>query len=285
MTVTKIKGTFFSRRLLLIFQLAVALLALLASPGFAQENFIVLATTTSTQDSGLLKHILPKFKAGTGIDVRVVALGTGQALATARRGDADVVMVHDPVAEQRFVDDGFGIERRHLMHNDFVLIGPARDPALVAELRNNVAQAFQKIAAAHASFVSRGDRSGTHVAEQGLWEAAGIDPTAARGRWYREAGSGMGATLNMASALSAYTLADRGTWLSFKNRGELRILSEGDAKLRNPYSVILVNPAKHPHVKQEHGRKFMQWLLSAEGKNEIAQFKINGEALFFPGPP
>jgi tungstate transport system substrate-binding protein len=259
-------------------------ISLIAFPVFAEDKFIVVASTTSTQDSGLFTHILPLFKAKTGIDVRVVAQGTGQALATAKKGDADVVFVHDKVAEAKFVEEGFGIDRREVMYNDFVIVGPKNDPAKVAG--KDVIAALRKVEAAKAAFASRGDKSGTHAAELRYWKAADIDPTvdklAGKGTWYRETGSGMGPTLNTASAMNAYAFTDRGTWLSFKNRGELSVLVEGDTKLFNQYGVMLVNPAKHPHVKKELGMQFIDWITSTEGQAAIATYKIEGQQLFFP---
>ena len=247
----------------------------------AQEKFIVVASTTSTQNSGLFGYILPKFIARTGIKVRVVAQGTGQALATGRRGDADVLFVHDKVAEAKFIEVGFGVGRKDVMYNDFILIGPKSDSAKVAGGRDIVA-ALKKVYAAKSPFVSRGDKSGTNAAELRLWKVAGIDPVTGRGAWYRETGSGMGPSLNTASAMNAYILSDRGTWLSFKNRGELTIVVEGDGRLFNQYGVMLVNPAKHPHVKKELGQAFIDWLVSDEGQKTIAGYKIGGEQLFFP---
>jgi tungstate transport system substrate-binding protein len=240
-----------------------------------------VASTTSTQDSGLFGHILPLFKQKTGIDVKVVAQGTGQALDTARRGDADVVFVHAKPQEEKFVADGFGVKRFEVMYNDFVLIGPKSDPAGVAGTKDIVA-ALKAIKEKGAPFVSRGDRSGTHAAELALWKLAGIDIAAAKGPWYRDIGQGMGAALNTASSMNAYVLADRGTWLSFKNRGDLVIAVQGDDKLFNQYGVMLVNPAKHPHVKKELGQAFVDWLVSAEGQKAIADYKIEGQQLFFP---
>jgi tungstate transport system substrate-binding protein len=240
---------------------------------------ITVASTTSTDQSGLFGHILPRFTAATGIQVKVVALGTGQALDLGRRGDADVVLVHDRPAEDRFVAEGYGIERRDVMYNDFVLVGPASDPARIAEAKT-AAEALRRIAAANAPFVSRGDRSGTHAAELRQWQIAGVDPKSTKG--YRDAGAGMGPTLNMAAALNAYTLADRGTWLSFRNRQELRLLLAGDPQLFNPYGMILVNPARHPHVKQAEARRFMAWLAGKEGQEAIASYRIEGQPLFFP---
>jgi tungstate transport system substrate-binding protein len=247
----------------------------------AQERFITVASTTSTEQSGLFGYILPLFEKKTGIQVRVVALGTGQALDLARRGDADVVFVHDPAAEQKFLAEGYGVDRKEVMYNDFVLIGPKSDPARVTGDKDIMA-ALAKIRNAQAPFVSRGDKSGTHAAELRLWKAAGIDIAAARGPWYRETGSGMGPALNTASSMSAYILADRGTWLAFKNRGDLAVLVEGDQRLFNQYGVMLVNPAKHPHVKKDLGQRFIDWLLSREGQSAIASYKVGGEQLFFP---
>ncbi len=263
---------------------AAALVAVISFPALAQDKFIVVASTTSTQDSGLFSHILPLFKGKTGIEVRVVAQGTGQALATAKKGDADVVFVHDKVAEQRFVEEGFGIERREVMYNDFVVVGPKADPAKAAG--RDVIAALKKIEATKSPFASRGDKSGTHAAELRYWKAADVDPSvdklAGKGTWYRETGSGMGPTLNTASAMNAYVFTDRGTWLSFKNRGELAIAVEGDTKLFNQYGVMLVNPAKHAHVKKELGMQFIDWITSPEGQAAIAAYKIEGQQLFFP---
>ena len=247
----------------------------------AQDKSIVVASTTSTEQSGLFGHILPEFTKKTGITVKVVALGTGQALDTGRRGDADVVFVHDRVAEDKFVAEGFGIDRRDVMYNDFVLIGPKSDPAKVAGGRD-IAAALKKIADGQAPFVSRGDKSGTHAAELRYFKDAGVDPTTGKGGWYRETGSGMGPALNTASSMNAYILADRGTWLAFKNRGDLDIVVQGDQKLFNPYGVMLVNPAKHPHVKKTEGMAFIDWIVSPEGQAAIASYKVGGEQLFFP---
>ena len=252
-----------------------------ALPALAQERSITVASTTSTEQSGLFGHILPIFTLETGIAVRVVALGTGQALDVGRRGDADVVFVHDRAAEERFVVEGFGGPRRHVMFNDFVITGPAADPARIAVL-GDTAEALRRIAAARAPFISRGDRSGTHAAELRLWQLAGIDPASGRGQWYREVGQGMGPALNTAAAQGAYILADRGTWLSFRNRQDQRILIEGDARLFNQYGVMLVNAQRHPHVKAADGQRFIDWLVSAAGQAAIAAFRINGEQLFFP---
>lgn len=254
-------------------------LSLGGTPAIAQEKVITVASTTSTEQSGLFGHILPMFKAKTGIEVRVIAQGTGQALDTGRRGDADVVFVHDPNSEKKFVAEGHGVERFEVMYNDFVVVGPASDPAGVKGMKD-IDAALKKIAAAKTPFASRGDDSGTHKAEQRLWKAAGVELKGA-GDWYRETGSGMGPTLNTASAMNAYALTDRGTWLNFKNRGNLVIIVEGDTKLFNQYGVMLVNPAKHPHVKKELGQAFIDWLVSAEGQKAIADYKIDGEPLFF----
>jgi ABC-type tungstate transport system, permease component len=253
--------------------------ALAADP--AADRFITVASTTSTENSGLFGHILPLFRDKTGIAVRVVALGTGQALDVGRRGDADVVFVHDKAAEEKFVTEGDGVARHEVMYNDFVLVGPKADPAKIAGTPD-IAKALKAIGDAKASFVSRADRSGTHAAEIKLWSSAGIDIATGKGPWYRETGSGMGAALNTAAAMNAYILADRGTWLSFKNRGDLTILVQGDKRLFNQYGVILVNPKKHPTVKQADGQAFIDWLLSDEGQKAIAAFKIDGEQLFFP---
>jgi tungstate transport system substrate-binding protein len=256
-------------------------LSLAATPLLAEDKFIVLSSTTSTEQSGLFAHLLPIFEKKTGIKVRVVALGTGQALDMGRRGDADVVFVHDKAAEEKFVADGFALERKEVMYNDFVLIGPKADPAGVAGSRE-ILDALKKIEAAKAPFVSRGDKSGTHAAELRYWKAAGIDLDKAKGSWYRDTGSGMGPALNTAASMDAYILADRGTWLSFKNRAELTIVVEGDQRLFNQYGVMLVNPAKHAHVKKELGQQFVDWVLSAEGQQAIADYKIGGQQLFFP---
>ena len=257
------------------------LVAAFALPALAQERSITVASTTSTEQSGLFGHILPIFTRETGIAVRVVALGTGQALDVGRRGDADVVFVHDRAAEERFVAEGFGGPRRHVMFNDFVITGPASDPARIAGL-GDTAEALRRIAAARAPFISRGDRSGTHAAELRLWQQAGVDPATGRGQWYREVGQGMGPALNTAAAQGAYILADRGTWLSFRNRQDQRILIEGDTRLFNQYGVMLVNAQRHPHVKAADGQRFIDWLLSAAGQAAIASYRINGEQLFFP---
>jgi len=251
------------------------------APALAQEKSIVVASTTSTQDSGLFGHILPRFEVKTGITVKVVAQGTGQALDTARRGDADVVFVHARPQEEKFVAEGFGVKRFDVMYNDFVLIGPKGDPAKINGSKDILA-ALKIIKDKSAPFVSRGDRSGTHAAELNLWKLAGIDIAKAKGPWYREIGQGMGAALNTAAAMDAYVLSDRGTWIAFKNRGDHVIAVEGDNHLFNQYGVILVNSAKHPHVKKELGQAFIDWLLSADGQKAIADYKIEGQQPFFP---
>ncbi len=263
------------RRLLLL----VVLLAPL--PALAQEKFIVVASTTSTEQSGLFGYLLPIFQKKTGIQVRVVALGTGQALDLARRGDADVVFVHARSAEEKFLAEGHGVQRFDVMHNDFVLIGPKSDPARLSGGRD-ILEGLRKIKAASAPFVSRGDKSGTHIAELDLWKLAGIDIANEKGRWYRDTGQGMGPALNTAAAMNAYILSDRGTWLSFKNRGELFIVVEGDQRLFNQYGIMLVNPLKHPNVKKGPGQAFVDWVISPEGQKAIADYKIDGEQLFFP---
>jgi tungstate transport system substrate-binding protein len=244
-------------------------------------RFITVSSTTSTSDSGLFSHVLPLFKAKTGIEVRVVSQGTGQALDTGRRGDVDVVFVHAKAQEEKFVADGFGLERKAVMYNDFVVIGPKSDPAGIKGLQDVLA-ALKAIHGKAAPFVSRGDKSGTHAAELALWKAADIDLEKVKGPWYREIGQGMGAALNISSAMGAYVLSDRATWINFRNRGELEIVVEGDRRLFNQYGVILVNPAKHPHVKQADGQLFIDWLVSPEGQKAIAGYKINGQQLFFP---
>jgi tungstate transport system substrate-binding protein len=246
----------------------------------AAPRFITVASTTSTVDSGLFNHILPLFKAKTGIEVRVISQGTGQALDTGRRGDADVVFVHAKAAEERFVSEGFSTLRRPVMYNDFVLIGPKSDPAGIRSSRD-IAAALKAIQTRSSPFVSRGDRSGTHQAELALWQAAGIDLAATRGTWYREIGQGMGAALNTASAMNGYVLADRATWLSFRNRGELEIIVEGDRRLFNQYGIMLVNPVRHAHVKQADGQAFIDWIVSPEGQSAITGYKIEGQQLFF----
>jgi len=258
-----------------------AFLLLASAPVAAQERFITVASTTSTDQSGLFGHLLPAFKRASGIDVRVVALGTGQALDVGRRGDADVVFVHDKPAEEKFVAEGFGTARVQVMYNDFVVIGPKADPAKVAGLKD-VAEALRRIHAAQAPFVSRGDRSGTHAAELRYWQDAKIDLATAKGAWYRDVGQGMGPALNTAAGMNAYILADRATWLNFKNRADLAIVVEGDEKLFNQYGVILVNPARHPAVKKDLGQAFIDWLVGPDGQKTIADYKIGGEQLFFP---
>lgn len=259
----------------------VAVAPLAAAVAQAQDKSIVVASTTSTQDSGLFGHILPLFKARSGIDVKVISQGTGQAIDTGRRGDADVVFVHARPQEEKFVADGFGVKRFDVMYNDFVLIGPKPDPAGIKGGRD-VALALKSIYDKGAPFVSRGDKSGTHAAELALWKLAVLDPAAEKPAWYREIGQGMGAALNTSAAMGAYVLADRGTWLSFKNKDALQIAVEGDRQLFNQYGIILVNPARHPHVKQALGQAFIDWMISKEGQSAIAAYKINGEQLFFP---
>jgi tungstate transport system substrate-binding protein len=257
---------------------ALALATLLGVPASAQDEYITVASTTSTEQSGLFGHILPIFEEANGIAVRVIAQGTGQALETGRRGDADVVFVHAEPAEIQFVEEGYGVERFPVMYNDFIIVGPDNDPAGIVGGRDAVA-AFSAIAEAEATFASRGDDSGTHQAERALWAEAGIEP---QGAWYREVGSGMGPTLNTAAEMPAYTLADRGTWISFENRRDLEILVEGDDRLFNQYGVILVNPERHPHVKAEAGQAFIDWLISPQGQRAIGSYELRGEQLFFP---
>ena len=269
-----------NRFLSLALGLGLGIVALVA-PAAAQEKSIVVASTTSTQDSGLFGYLLPLFKAKTGIDVKVIAQGTGQALDTARRGDADVVFVHAKAQEEKFMAEGFGVKRFDVMYNDFVLIGPASDPAGIKGSKD-VSTALKTIQAKAAPFVSRGDKSGTHFAELALWKDAGIDIAASKGPWYREIGQGMGAALNTANAMNGYVLSDRGTWLSFKNRGDLVIAVEGDKRMFNQYGVILVNPEKFPSVKKDLGQAFVDWLISPEGQGVIANYKIDGQQLFFP---
>jgi tungstate transport system substrate-binding protein len=261
--------------------LVIAFTAAFTTSSLAQDRSIVVASTTSTQDSGLFGHILPRFKEKTGIEVKIVAQGTGQALDTARRGDADLVFVHAKAQEERFVADGFGVRRFDVMYNDLVLIGPQADPAGVKGTKD-ITAALRRIVDAKAPFISRGDNSGTHIAELNLWKSANLDIGQVKGPWYREIGQGMGSALNTASASDAYVLSDRATWLSFKNRGNLAIAVEGDQRLFNQYGVILVNPAKHPHVKQELGQAFVDWITGPEGQAAIAGHKISGEQLFFP---
>jgi len=266
---------------LLSFTLALCVSALAShAPAVAEDRSIVVASTTSTEDSGLFGYLLPIFKAKTGIEVKVIAQGTGQALDTARRGDADVVFVHAKSQEEKFLAEGYGVKRFDVMYNDFVLIGPNSDPAGVKG--KDIATALKTIQAKGAPFVSRGDKSGTHSAELALWKQAGIDIAASKGSWYREIGQGMGAALNTAGAMNAYVLSDRGTWISFKNRGDLDIVVEGDKRLFNQYGVMLVNPGKFPSVKKELGQTFVDWLVSPEGQAAIAGYKIDGQQLFFP---
>jgi tungstate transport system substrate-binding protein len=267
----------FGRRELIT--IAAIVLAIVAAG--AEDRSIFVASTTSTQDSGLFGHILPLFNAKTGIDVKVLAQGTGQALDTARRGDADVVFVHAKAAEEKFLAEGFGVKRYPVMYNDFILVGPASDPAGVKGTKDIVA-AFKAVKEKEAAFISRGDSSGTHIAELNLWKLAGIDIAAEKGPWYKDIGQGMGAALNAASATNAYVLSDRGTWLSFKNKGDLVIAVQGDKRLFNQYGVMLVNPQKHLHVKKELGQQFIDWLISPAGQKAIADYKINGEQLFYP---
>jgi tungstate transport system substrate-binding protein len=262
-------------------RIAVLALAFALTPSAFAQRFITVASTTSTEQSGLFGHILPIFEKSSGIQVRVVALGTGQALDLARRGDADVVFVHARSAEEQFLKEGHGVKRFPVMYNDFVLIGPAADPAGIAGGKDTL-DALRKIKNAGAPFVSRGDRSGTHIAEIDLWKMAGVDIGHKKGPWYRETGQGMGPALNTASSMRAYILADRGTWLAFKNRGDLTILVEGDKRLMNQYGVMLVNPATHPTVKREDGQAFIDWIISPDGQNAIAEYQIGGEQLFFP---
>ncbi|MCC5811717.1 MAG: substrate-binding domain-containing protein [Ectothiorhodospiraceae bacterium] len=264
------------RRVFLVSLILVVTLVL--GPAKASDQYITLASTTSTEQSGLFRHIVPTFREATGIDVRVVAVGTGQALNIGRRGDADALLVHDRLAEERFVDDGYGLDRRDVMYNDFILIGPESDPADVAGV-DSVLDAFRRIAGAGASFASRGDDSGTHRKERQIWSEAGIEPA---GRWYRELGSGMGAALNTAAGMDAYVLADRASWLSFRNRQELTLLHEGDDALFNPYGSILVHPDRHRSVKADLARQWHEWLVSEEGQKAIASFKVRDEQLFFP---
>jgi tungstate transport system substrate-binding protein len=269
-----------NRRILLGTMIAAVLCASAFAQGTSQDKSIVVASTTSTQDSGLFGHILPAFKARTGIDVKVISQGTGQALDTGRRGDADVVFVHARPQEEKFVSDGFGVKRFAVMYNDFILIGPKSDPA--GTRGKDIEAALKIIKTKEAPFISRGDKSGTHAAELSLWKAVGIDIEKDHGPWYKAIGQGMGAALNTAGASGGYVLSDRGTWLNFKNKGDLAILVEGDRRLFNQYGVMLVNPVKHPAVKKDLGQQFVDWLVSAEGQKAIADYKINGEQLFFP---
>src|SRR5215470_7673031 len=261
---------------------AIALSAIIvARPAYAEDKSIVVASTTSTQDSGLFEYLLPIFKQKTGITVKVLAQGTGQALDLARRGDADVVFVHAKSAEEKFLADGEGVKRFPVMYNDFVLIGPKDDPAGINGMKD-VAKAFQIIREKQACFVSRGDRSGTHIAELNLWKIANIDIEKDSGLWYKSIGQGMGAALNFANASNCYVLSDRGTWIHFKNKGDLQVLVEGDKRLFNQYGVMLVNPTKHPDVKNDLGQQFIDWLISPDGQQTIANYKIDGEQLFYP---
>ena len=261
--------------------LAVLAFVVASQPVSAETPFITVQSTTSTDNSGLFAYLLPVFKAASGIDVHVVAVGTGQAIKNAQNGDGDVLLVHSRADEDKFVADGWGVKRFDVMYNDFVVVGPASDPAKISGMKSAV-EAFAKIANSKASFISRADDSGTHKAEMKLWKEAGIDAKASSGTWYREAGQGMGATLNMAVSTSSYALSDRASWSAFKNKGEEVIAVQGDARLYNPYGVILVNPAKHPTVKAAEGQKFVDWLISDEGQKVIASFKIDGEQQFFP---
>jgi len=260
---------------------AFSALMLAVAPFALAQNFITVASTTSTEQSGLFKHLLPMFQKKTGIEVRVVALGTGQSLDMGKRGDADVVFVHARSLEDKFVAEGYGVRRFPVMYNDFVLIGPKPDPAKIAGSKD-ILEALRKIKATTAPFVSRGDKSGTHTAELALWKQAGVNIASEKGPWYRDTGQGMGPALNSASSMNGYILADRGTWISFKNRGDLAILVEGDKRLFNQYGVILVNPAKHTHVKKDMGQAFIDWVVSPEGQKAIAAYMIGGEQLFFP---
>ena len=261
--------------------IALSALLLSVAPAALAQKFITIASTTSTEQSGLFKHMLPAFHKKTGIEVRVVALGTGQALDMARRGDADVVFVHAKSAEEKFIAEGHGVKRLPVMYNDFVLVGPKSDPAKVAGGKD-ITEALKKIKTTSAPFVSRGDRSGTHMAEIALWKRSGVDIAAEKGPWYRDTGQGMGPALNTASSMNGYILTDRATWLAFKNRGDLKIVVEGDKRLFNQYGVILVNPEKHTHVKREMGQAFIDWVVSPDGQKNISDYKISGEQLFFP---
>jgi tungstate transport system substrate-binding protein len=261
--------------------LTLLVLILSTPPSFAGERSIILQSTTSTANSGLYEYLLPMFTGKTGIRVNVVAVGTGQAIKNAVNGDGDVLLVHAKTAEEKFVADGYGVERFDVMYNDFIIVGPPTDPAKVAGTKDAVS-ALKAIAESKAIFVSRGDKSGTHKKEKQLWQAAGVNPTGESGTWYRETGSGMGATLNAAVGMDAYTMTDRGTWISFKNKGDFLILVEGDNALFNQYGVILVNPEKHPHVKAKQGKAFIDWILSEEGQHAIASYKLDGQQLFFP---
>jgi tungstate transport system substrate-binding protein len=269
-----------SRRKLIGAGLFCAALAI-AAPAGAGEIFITVQSTTSTQNSGLLDYLLPTFTEKTSIEVRVVAVGTGQAIKNAMNGDGDVLLVHARASEEKFVADGYGVKRHDLMYNDFVIVGPATDPAKVGGMKDATA-ALQKLAAAKATFASRGDDSGTHKKELSLWKGAGIDAVAASGGWYRETGSGMGATLNVAAGMGAYVMTDRATWIAFKNKGDFKVLVEGDEALFNQYGIILVNPEKHQNVKAESGRAFIDWMLGDEGQAAIGSYAVDGQQLFFP---
>jgi tungstate transport system substrate-binding protein len=270
----------FNRRLLL----ATAFAFVFAAPAVAQEKSIVVASTTSTQDSGLFEYLLPLYRQKTGVTVKVISQGTGQALDTGRRGDADVVFVHARSAEEKFLAEGESLKRYPVMYNDFVLIGPNSDPAGIKDMKDmkDVGRALTAIKDKQATFISRGDKSGTHIAELALWKASGIDIEKNKGPWYKAIGQGMGAALNTADASNGYVLSDRGTWLNFKNKGDLAILVEGDRRMFNQYGVMLVNPEKHPNVKKELGQQFIDYLISPEGQRDIANYKINGEQLFYP---
>jgi tungstate transport system substrate-binding protein len=274
-------GAFGRRGVLRLALTALALLALAIPASRAAEDFIIVQSTTSTQNSGLFEHILPLFTKKTGIEVRVVAVGTGQALKNAEKGDGDVVLVHSQPDEEKFVADGWGVKRYPVMYNDFIIVGPAADPAKIAGMKQ-APEALKKIAEAQAPFASRADDSGTHKAELELWDEAGLDPKKSSGGWYLETGSGMGATLNIAVGKQAYALTDRGTWLAFANKNNFKVMVEGDDKLFNQYGVILVNPAKHPNVKAKQGQAFIDWLTGPEGQAAIANYKIDGQQLFFP---
>jgi tungstate transport system substrate-binding protein len=274
-------GAFGRRDVLKLALAAFATLALVVPVSRAADNFIIVQSTTSTQNSGLFEHILPLFTKKTGIEVRVVAVGTGQALKNAQKGDGDVVLVHSQPDEEKFVADGWGVKRYPVMYNDFIIVGPAADPAKIAGMKQ-APEALKKIAEAQTPFASRADDSGTHKAELKLWHEAGVDQKASSGTWYLETGSGMGATLNIAVGKQAYALTDRGTWLAFANKGDFKVMVEGDNKLFNQYGVILVNPAKHPNVKAKQGQAFIDWLTGPEGQAAIANYKIDGQQLFFP---
>ncbi len=269
------------RHLLKLIPLAVLGGALLCTAALAEEKSILVQSTTSTANSGLYDYLLPMFTEKTGIKVNVVAVGTGQAIKNAQNGDGDVLLVHAKPDEEKFVAEGYGVERFDVMYNDFIIVGPPSDPAGIDGMKDAPA-ALKKIAEQGAKFASRGDDSGTHKAEQALWKTAGVDPSAASGQWYRETGSGMGATLNTAVGMGAYALTDRGTWISFKNKDDYRILVEGDPNLFNQYGIILVNPEKHSKVKAAEGQAFIDWILSDEGQSAIASFKVDGQQLFFP---